>query len=163
VLAVPASGYYAWETSRQRAVGNETPLGKRRWPRSLASINAATAPVGSRWPCGKRVTASVGSGGQYCGNAYRALLHAHDCLRSQSRRGECYDNAQAESRWLRFKTEEPERREWPIFTGPADAQASAADYFDYYNYERLHASIGYQTPYFAHQQLLQTTILNCPA
>ena len=27
-------------------------------------------------------------GGQYCGNAYRALLHRHEALRSQSRRGE---------------------------------------------------------------------------
>ena len=37
-------------------------------------------------------------GGRYCGNAYRALLHQHGALRSQSRRGECYDNAQAENR-----------------------------------------------------------------
>ena len=37
-------------------------------------------------------------GGQYCGSAYRALLHQHGCLRSQSRRGECLDNAQAENR-----------------------------------------------------------------
>ena len=28
---------------------------------------------------------------------------------------------------------------------------------------RLHSSIGYQTPYSTHQQLLQTTALNCPA
>ena len=32
-------------------------------------------------------------GGQYCGNAYRALLPRHGAVRSQSRRGECYDNA----------------------------------------------------------------------
>ncbi|GAB3290580.1 hypothetical protein GCM10027511_03080 [Hymenobacter humi] len=37
-------------------------------------------------------------GGQYCGNAYRALLHRHGAVRTQSRRGECYDNAQAENR-----------------------------------------------------------------
>ena len=37
-------------------------------------------------------------GVQYCGNAYRALLHRHEALRSQSRRGECDDNAQAENR-----------------------------------------------------------------
>ena len=102
-------------------------------------------------------------GGQYCGNAYRALLHAHGALRSQSRRGECYDNAQAESLWSRFKTEELERREWPVFTDLADAQASAATYFDYYNHERLHSSLGYQLPYLAHQQLLSSIALNCPA
>ncbi len=37
-------------------------------------------------------------GGQYCGNAYRQLLHDHEAVRSQSRRGDCYDNAQAENR-----------------------------------------------------------------
>ena len=89
-------------------------------------------------------------------------------MRSQSRRGECYDNAlpgttQAESLWSRHKTEVLELREWPVFTDLADAQASIADYFDYHNHDRLHSSIGYQTPYRAHQQSLQTTALNCPA
>ncbi|MDJ0367828.1 integrase core domain-containing protein [Hymenobacter sp. H14-R3] len=51
-------------------------------------------------------------------------------MRSQSRRGDCYDNAQAESLWSRFKTEELERREWPVFADLANAQASAATYFD---------------------------------
>ena len=102
-------------------------------------------------------------GGQYCGNAYRQLLHDHQALRSQSRRGDCYDNAQAESLWSRLKTEVLEVRERPIFTDLADAQRSVADYFDYYNHERLHSSIDYQTPYHTHQQLLQTNALNCPA
>ena len=64
-------------------------------------------------------------------------------VRSQSRCGDCYDNAQAESRWSRFKTEGLERREWPVFADLSDTQASAATYFDYYNHQRLHASIGY--------------------
>ena len=102
-------------------------------------------------------------GGQYCGNAYRTLLRRHGAVRSQSRRGDCYDNAQAESLWSRLKTEVLELREWPVFADLADAEVSVADYFDYYNHERLHSSIGYQTPYHAHQQLLQTTALNCPA
>ena len=88
-------------------------------------------------------------------------MHRHGALRSQSRRGECDDNAQAESLWSRFKTEELERREWPVFADLADAQASAAEYFDYYNHERLHSGIGYQVPYLAHQQPLQPTTLDC--
>ena len=101
--------------------------------------------------------------GQYCGNAYCALLHEHGAVRSQSRRGDCYDNAQAESLWSRLKTEVLELREWPVFADLADAQTSVADYFDYYNHDWLHSSIGYQTPYRTHQQLHQTTALNCPA
>ena len=102
-------------------------------------------------------------GGQYCGNAYHKLLHDHHALRSQSRRGDCYDNAQAESLWSRLKTEVLEGRERPVFADLADAQASVAEYFDYYNHERLHSSIAYQTPYRTHQQLLQLSALNCPA
>jgi len=44
-------------------------------------------------------------GGQYVGNAYKALLHQAQAELSHSRRGECYDNAQAESLWSRLKTE----------------------------------------------------------
>ena len=98
-------------------------------------------------------------GGQYCGNAYRQLLHNHQALRSQSRRGDCYDNAQAESLWSRLKTEVLEIRERPVFADLADAQRSVADYFDYYNHERLHSSIDYQAPCHTHQQLLQLNAL----
>ncbi|MGI4820216.1 MAG: integrase core domain-containing protein [Janthinobacterium lividum] len=91
------------------------------------------------------------------------MLHDHQALRSQSRRGDCYDNAQAESLWSRFKTEVLEVRERPVFTDLADAQASVATYFDYYNHERPHSSIGYPTPYHTPQQLLQLNPLNCPA
>ena len=107
-------------------------------------------------------------GGQYCGNAYRKLLHDHQAVRSQRRRGDGYDNAlsgttQAESLWSRLKTEVLEIRERPVFADLADAQRSVAEYFDYYNHERLHSSIDYQTPYLAHQHLLQLSALNCPA
>ena len=101
-------------------------------------------------------------GGQHCGNAYRKLLHDRQAVRSQSRRGDCYDNAQAKSLWSQLKTEVLEARERPVFADLADAQAGVADSFDYCNHERLHASIDYQTPYHAHQQLLHPNTLNCP-
>ncbi len=80
------------------------------------------------------------------GNAYKALLREAQAQLSHSRRSECYDNAQAESLWSRLKTEELEARAWPIFADLADAQTSVADYFDYYNHERRHSSIGYMKP-----------------
>ena len=70
-------------------------------------------------------------GGQYGGNACRQLLYAHEAVRSQSRRGGCDDNAQAESHWVRLKAEVLERREWPISADLADTQASVPDYSDY--------------------------------
>ena len=68
--------------------------------------------------------------------------------------------AQAESLWSRLKTEELEARDWPVFADLADAQSSVADYFDYYNHERRHSSIGYQKPYDFHQQQQQQQQLN---
>lgn len=100
----------------------------------MAAINAATVPAAC--------------GGQYCGKAYRKLLHDRQALRSQSRRGDCYDNTQAGSLWSRLKTEMLELRERPVFADLADAQHSVADYFDYYKHERSHSSIDYQTPYY---------------
>ena len=93
-------------------------------------------------------------GGQYVGNAYKTLLRNAKAQLSHSRRGECYDNAQAESLWSRLKTELFELRDWPVFTDLADAQASVAEYFDYYNHKRRHSSIGYLNPYLFHQQQL---------
>jgi putative transposase len=82
---------------------------------------------------------------------------------SHSRRGECYDNAQAESIWSRLKTELLELRDWPVFTDLADTQVSVADYFDYYNHRRRHSSIGYAKPYHFHQQLLANITQFSPA
>ncbi|TGE12609.1 IS3 family transposase [Hymenobacter elongatus] len=69
-------------------------------------------------------------GGQYCAKAYRALLTRHGAVRSQSRRGECYDNAQAERLWSCLKTEVLELREWPVSADLSDAQTSIAEYVD---------------------------------
>ena len=102
-------------------------------------------------------------GGQYVGNAYKARLHKVKAQLSHSRRGECDDNAQAESLWSRLKTEELEARDWPVFADLADAQASVADYFDYCNHERRHFSIGYLKPYQFHQQQLNDITQFSPA
>ena len=56
-------------------------------------------------------------------------------MRSQSRRGECYDSAlpgttQVESCWSRLKTKVLELHESLVFAFLADAQVSVADYFD---------------------------------
>ena len=52
-------------------------------------------------------------GGQSVSNAYKVLLRGAQAQLSHSRRGECYDNAQAESLWSRLKTEELEASDGP--------------------------------------------------
>jgi putative transposase len=102
-------------------------------------------------------------GGQYIGQAYKKLLADAGAQWSQSRKAECLDNAQAESLWSRFKTEELAARPQPYFADLADARASVATYFDYYNYERRHSALAYQTPQSFYLQQLKNKSLNCPA
>ena len=44
-------------------------------------------------------------GSQYAATNFKALLARHEAVQSMSRRGNCYDNAHAESFWSRLKTE----------------------------------------------------------
>ena len=85
------------------------------------------------------------------GNAYKALLRGAQARLSHSRRGECDDNAQAESLLSHLKTEVLEACDWPVFADLVDAQVSVVEYFDYYNHDRRHSSIGYLKPHQFHQ------------
>ena len=98
-------------------------------------------------------------GGQYCSTTYRRLLTERHFVRSMSRRGECYDNAQAESLWSRVKTEVLLGRS--AFASVAEAQAELATYFDYYNYQRRHSALGYECPHIFEQQALLTNAQLC--
>ena len=98
-------------------------------------------------------------GGQYVSNDYKALLRAAQAqlLAQPTRRvlRQCptgYDPGRKPTVAPQIK--ELKAREWPVFADLADAQASVADYFDYYNHQRRHSSIGYQKPYQFHQQQL---------
>lgn len=89
-------------------------------------------------------------GSQYVSNAYRDLLKRCGLKQSMSGRGNCYDNAQAESFFSRFKAElvtadthQPIR----AFKDLAHARQEAFSYIEgYYNRVRLHSAIGYMSP-----------------
>jgi transposase InsO family protein len=84
-------------------------------------------------------------GSQYASNEYRVLLKRCGLRQSMSAKGNCYDNAQAESFFSRFKTE----IDVPIFNSAAEAQSVAFDYIDcYYNRIRRHSAIGGKIPEF---------------
>ena len=59
-------------------------------------------------------------GGQYMGNAYKALLRGAKAQLSHSRRGECDNNAQAENRLKVLGACGPasKPRSWKLATGP---------------------------------------------
>ena len=83
-------------------------------------------------------------GSQYTAGTYRMLLGTHGVTASMSRTGDCYDNALAESFFATLKTELIDRQSWP--TRRAARQAIFEWIEGFYNRQRLHSSLGYQSP-----------------
>jgi putative transposase len=83
-------------------------------------------------------------GALYSAHAYRGRMHAHGLIPSMSARGNCYDNAVAESFFSSLKNELVHHRDFP------NREAARAEIFDYievfYNRQRLHQTLGYLTP-----------------
>ncbi len=98
-------------------------------------------------------------GSQYAATNFKALLARHQAVQSRSRRGNCYDNAHAESFWSRFKAELLDSGSFP---GLAEAKLEISHHIAYYNAERRHSSLGYRSPNHFETQL-QTTSQLCPA
>ncbi len=83
-------------------------------------------------------------GSQYASKDFRALLQTNCLRQSMSGRGNCYDNAQAESFFSRFKAE---LMEDGVFEDFEQARSEIFSYIEgYYNRVRLHSSLGYKSP-----------------
>lgn len=83
-------------------------------------------------------------GVQYVSNAYVERLNERGICRSMSRRGNCWDNAPAESFFSTLKMELPEATSGVLH--PKDVAREVIDYIARYNLERRHSSIGYVSP-----------------
>lgn len=93
---------------------------------------------------GKGAIIHTDRGSQYAAVEYRRLLYVGGFRQSMSRRGNCYDNAQAESFFSRFKAE---LVEGGIFESVEQARSETFSYIEgYYNRIRLHSGLGYKSP-----------------
>jgi transposase InsO family protein len=93
---------------------------------------------------GKNAIIHSDQGSQYASVEYRRLLYINGFRQSMSRKGNCYDNAQAESFFSRFKAEVVENG---IFESVEDARSEVFSYIEgYYNRIRLHSGLGYKSP-----------------
>ena len=82
-------------------------------------------------------------GAQYTSKEYLELLREHDCQISMSGKGNCYDNACMESFFATLKAECADR----TFTTRQEARTAIFEYIEiWYNRERLHSTLGYQSP-----------------
>jgi transposase InsO family protein len=83
-------------------------------------------------------------GSTYASGDYRGTLESHAIKCSMSRKGDCWDNAVAESF---FATLKREVEEIDHLESHAQANAVLADYIDrFYNFQRRHSTIGYRSP-----------------
>ena len=90
-------------------------------------------------------------GSQYASGGFRQLLQQSGFRQSMSGKGNCYDNAQAESFFSRFKAELMENG---VFEDLEQARLEIFSYIEgCYNRVRLHSSLGYKSPMEFEQEL----------
>lgn len=83
-------------------------------------------------------------GVQYASADYRRALTAAGLVGSMSRKANCYDNAAMEAFWSTLKLELVYRCE---FDDASQLRQALFDYIEvFYNRQRLHSALGYQTP-----------------
>jgi putative transposase len=83
-------------------------------------------------------------GSQYASAAFRRRLWRYQMRQSMSRKGNCWDNAVAESFFATFKKELVRNR---VFESRAHARSDTFEYIEvFYNRQRAHSLLGYATP-----------------
>lgn len=82
-------------------------------------------------------------GVQYAAKAYRKRVEAFGGLQSMSRKGDCWDNAVAESF---FATLKRESQTGEVIKTKRETTLEVLDYLRWYNAERLHSSNRYFSP-----------------
>jgi transposase InsO family protein len=106
-------------------------------------LDALRAAVGRRAPNLGLVHHSD-RGSQYASNDYQDALENLGVVCSMSRKGNCWDNAVAESFFATLKTELVYTRR---FATRAEARESIFDFIEvFYNRRRRHSSLGYLSP-----------------
>lgn len=83
-------------------------------------------------------------GSQYVSREFRRLLEEKQCVQSMSRKGNCWDNAVAESFFKTIKTESLHRYK---FNSMSQVHSVVFNYIDgWYNTMRIHTSLGDRSP-----------------
>jgi putative transposase len=98
-------------------------------------------------------------GSQYGADSYRQLLTQHEIQPSMSRKGDCWDNAVAESFFHTLKTE---LIYLEVYDTHEEAQTGIFEYIEvFYNRQRCHSANGYLAP-LVYEQALKTSEIFCP-
>ena len=97
-------------------------------------------------------------GSQYASLAHKELLKKNGIIQSMSRKGNCWDNAVAESFFHSLKTELTNHEE---FETKAQANEKIFEYIEvFYNRQRMHSSNNYLSPVeFEEKMLLEEIVI----
>jgi putative transposase len=111
---------------------------------ALRMAQAARAP-------GRGLIHHSDRGSQYTSGVYRAELAAHGMVASMSGKGDCYDNAVAESFFSTLEFELLMQSDWHTRN---DARRAIFRYIEtWYNRKRRHSTLGYVSPAEYEEQL----------
>jgi transposase InsO family protein len=95
-------------------------------------------------------------GSQYASGDYQRVLAQHGIVCSMSRRGDCWDNAVAESFFATLKVELVHDAAWATRTA---ARTELFDYLEvFYNGQRRHSALGYLSPRAFERRREQETV-----
>jgi len=107
-------------------------------------LSALEAALGQRQPAEAGLLFHSDRGSQYASRYYQSALQQAQITCSMSRRGNCWDNAVAESFFCTLKTELIHPR---IFSTRALARTVIAEWIEvFYNRQRLHSTLEYLSP-----------------
>lgn len=106
-------------------------------------VKALYQAIGRRHPASGCIFHSD-RGIQYASTDFRDVLRAYGFIQSMSRKGNCYDNAVAESFFHTLKTEHVYDYRYET---RAEARQSIFEYIEmFYNRRRRHSALGYRSP-----------------
>lgn len=94
---------------------------------------------------GKGIICHSNRASQYAGNNFKAILSQNEFVGSMSRKGDCWDNAVAESFFHTLKVELVHRNR---FRTREEAKRKIFEYVEmYYNRKRAHSTLGFLSPF----------------
>jgi putative transposase len=93
-------------------------------------------------------------GAQFTSDAFTGRLAAENILISMDGRGRALDNVFVERLWRTVKYEDVYLKD---YSDPSDAVCNLRAYFRFYNGERPHQALGYQTPHVVYRSTGKTT------
>ncbi|MBV5262407.1 IS3 family transposase, partial [Synechococcus moorigangaii CMS01] len=107
-------------------------------------LTALNASLGHRRPCASGLLIHSDRGSQYASHDYQKALSESGILCSMSRRGNCWDNAVAESF---FGTLKSELIKTQIFPSRSQARTTVAEWIEVFdNRQRIHSANEYLSP-----------------